>query len=550
MSFMKIFIKNLFLLSALIVSLNLLLAGRAPAQTFTNLHSFGSTPTDGLQPSSGLVLAGNILYGTTDGGGSSSNGAVFSVHTDGTGYTNLYSFTAAAITNSSGFYTNSDGSEPGGGYVPGSRLVLWGNILYGTAAAGGSGGQGTIFKVHTDGTGFTNLHSFTALDASFYTNSDGANPDNDLILSNNTLYSTAINGGSFDNGTLFRVNTDGTGFTNLHSFTAVYSSPLSPLGTNRDGAYPVGGLVLLGNTLYGTTDGGGRSGNGAVFAVNTDGTGFTNLYSFSATSSHLGTTLVTNSDGANPDSGLVLSGSTLYGTTSQGGMNGWFANGSNGYNGSYGSGTVFKINTDGTGFTNLHSFAAATPNPTSIFHGWTNSEGTTPYAGLIVLGNTLYGTANNGGSSGNGTVFALNTDGTGFTVLYNFTAGSINSSATYTNSDGAGPYWNLNLSGNILYGTTTSGGIYGKPYSGPAGSGDGTLFSLTLPRPLLTIIRSTANVVLTWPTSTTEFILQSTTNLVSPRGWTAVSPVSAVISGQNTVTNPITGTQQFYRLSQ
>jgi uncharacterized repeat protein (TIGR03803 family) len=537
---MRTSIQNPFLLPVLIVSRNLLLAGRAPAQTFTNLHSFGSTPTDGLQPSSGLVLAGNILYGTTDGGGSSSNGAVFSVHTDGTGYTNLYSFTAAAITNSPGFYTNSDGSEPGGGYVPGSRLVLWGNILYGTAAAGGSGGQGTIFKVHTDGTGFTNLHSFTALDASFYTNSDGANPDNDLILSNNTLYGTAYQGGSSNNGVVFRVNTDGTGFTNLHSFTDSY------------GDYPVGGLILSGNILYGTTDVGGSAGNGTVFAVNTDGTGFTNLYSFSAISSHLGTTLVTNSDGANPDSGLVLSGSTLYGTTSQGGMNGWFANGSNGYNGSYGSGTVFKINTDGTGFTNLHSFAAATPNPTSIFHGWTNSEGTTPYAGLIVLGNTLYGTANNGGSSGNGTVFALNTDGTGFTVLYNFTAGSINSSATYTNSDGAGPYWNLNLSGNILYGTTTSGGIYGKPYLGAAGSGDGTLFSLTLPRPLLTIIRSTANVILSWPTNAAglSFTLQSTTNLVSPAVWTSVSPASAVVSGQNTVTNPISGAQQFYRLSQ
>ena len=49
-----------------------------------------------------------------------------------------------------------------------------------------------------------------------------------------------------------------------------------------DGSYPYAGLILSGNTLYGTTIDGGSSGNGTVFAVNTDGTGFTNLHSFTA----------------------------------------------------------------------------------------------------------------------------------------------------------------------------------------------------------------------------------------------------------------------------
>ena len=87
-------------------------------------------------------------------------------------------------------------------------------------------------------------------------------------------------GGSSGNGTVFAVNTDGTGFTNLHSFTA--KSGLA--STNSDGAYPSAGLILSGNTLYGTANGGGSSGNGTVFAVNTDGTGFTNLHSFTASS--------------------------------------------------------------------------------------------------------------------------------------------------------------------------------------------------------------------------------------------------------------------------
>src|SRR6266478_5688774 len=65
-------------------------------------------------------------------------------------FTTLHSFTATS-TNSSGHYTNSDGSSPCAG------LILSGNTLYGTAAYGGSPGYGTVFAVNTDGTGFTTL---------------------------------------------------------------------------------------------------------------------------------------------------------------------------------------------------------------------------------------------------------------------------------------------------------------------------------------------------------------------------------------------------------
>ena len=68
--------------------------------------------------------------------------------------------------------------------------------------------------------------------------------------------------------------------------------------------------------------------------------------------------------------------------------------------------------------------------------------------------------------------------------------------------------------------------------------------------PQLTIIRSGANVLLTWPTNATGFTLKSTTNLVSSTVWTNVSPAPVVVNGQNTVTNPISGARQFYRLSQ
>jgi len=397
---MKTYIINLFLLPALIAGLNLIPTGRVSAQTFTTLHSFNGG-SDGARPLAGLILSGNTLYGTAFGGGNPDVGTVFAVSTNGTGFTNLHSFTA--VSGSS--FTNSDGANPDAG------LILSGNTLYGTAEYGGSG-NGTVFAVNTNGTGFTTLHSFTASSTNssgVYTNSDGSQPVAGLILSGNTLYGTASAGGSSGDGTVFAVHTDGTGFTNLHIFTATSGTR----STNSDGSQPLAGLILSGNTLYGTAYNGG-SGAGTVFAVNTDGTGFTNLHSF---------TYYSGSDGANPWAGLILSGNTLYGTAVQAGS-------------SYG--TVFAVHTDGTGFTTLHGFTG-------------DSDGGAPHCGLILSGNTLYGTAQNGGSSGHGTVFAVNTDGTGFTTVYSFTGGS----------DGSDPLAGLILSGNTLYGTAESGGSSG-----------------------------------------------------------------------------------------
>src|SRR5260370_1590507 len=121
---------------------------------------------------------------------------------------------------------------------------------------------------------FTTLYSFTALDT--VTPIEGAHAKAGLVLSGNTLYGTAGGGGSSGYGVVFAVDTDGAGFRIIHSFTA--TSGFS--GTNTDGANPVAGLVLSGNTLYGTANSGGSSAKGPVFAVGTDVMGFTNLHSF------------------------------------------------------------------------------------------------------------------------------------------------------------------------------------------------------------------------------------------------------------------------------
>jgi uncharacterized repeat protein (TIGR03803 family) len=311
------------------------------------------------------------------------------------------------------FTNGGDGSGPVAG------LIVSGNTLYGTAKNGGSGGHGTVFKINTDGTGFATIYSFTAYNNSG-TNSDGANPVASLVLSGNTLYGTASVGGSHNSvGTVFKVNTDGTGFTVLYTFSGLVRS--------IDGARPMAGMLLSGSTLYGTTEGGGTNGYGTVFKIDTGGSGFATLHAFP------GTVSGTNSDGAQPEASLVLSSGVLYGTASSGGN---------------GHGTVFSLNTDGSGFTKLYNF--------------TNGiDGSTPMAALALSGSTLYGTASSGGNfPGWGTVFKLNTDGTGFTNLYEFAQ----------DNGGTKPVAGLLQSGGTLYGTT--------PDTGTGGVNSGTAFKL------------------------------------------------------------------------
>jgi uncharacterized repeat protein (TIGR03803 family) len=179
-----------------------------------------------------------------------------------------------------------------------------------------------VFKLNTDGTEYANLHTFPGIFVldpyrNIYTNSDGASPDAGLVLSGSTLYGTAPSGGSSGNGTVFALNIDGTGFRVLHSFSATYN-------TNKDGAHPLGRWALSENTLYGTAQSGGSAGAGTAFALNTDGMNFCTLHVY-----RLFEWLCHDHDGASPAGGLVSSGNTLYGTTVWGG--------------SSGNGTVFSI---------------------------------------------------------------------------------------------------------------------------------------------------------------------------------------------------------------
>ncbi len=349
--------------------------------TVTLLHGFAGGVSDGEYPLGSLVQGGDgNLYGMTNLGGASGDGTLFKCSTTGT-VTLLYSFTGGT----------SDGSDPQGNLIEGSD----GN-LYGMTPYGGASGYGILFQCSTSGA-MTLLHSFAG------GVSDGQSPYGSLIQgSDGNLYGMTYQGGSSNDGTLFKCSTTGT-LTLLHSFAAGVS----------DGQYPYGSLIQGGDgNLYGMTQNGGVSGDGILFQCSTTGT-INLLHSFSG-----GT-----SDGYNPLGSLIQgSDGNLYGVTYQGGALGY--------------GIIFKCSTTGT--------------ETLLFTFGVTSIGYYQYGSLIQCNDgNLYGMTYQGGSSGVGTIFKCSSTGA-VTILHNF-AGGI--------SDGKRPYGNLiqGSDGN-LYGMTQYGG--------------------------------------------------------------------------------------------
>ena len=440
----------------------------------------------GYRPYGALVVESNTLYGTTSLGGVADHGTVFAVESDGTGFRNLYNFTARG-----GYpnYPNADGAFPQGG------LALAGGSLFGTANVGGLFGNGSVFKVNTDGSGFTNLHNFSAIDAgSFYTNADGATPLAGLAISGGNIYGATSVGGVAYNGTIFKMNTNGSGFATLHNFSATSGYP----ATNLDGASPRGTLLVSGTLVYGTTINGGKGGVGTVFRVKTDGTGFTNLHTFSSPSD-----ISTNTDGANPAAGLTLSGDTLFGVASHGGF--------------YGNGTVFKMKTDGSGFSNIYNFEPYTFDP-SIGTS-TNAVGAVPNATLVISGDHLYGSTAIAGAAGGGTVFSVTTNGTDPAAVYSLGTDGYS-------SDGPA----LTLNGNMLIGTRTTGSVYNE----------GELFALSLfavPVPLV-IESANGTVILSWTNA--AFSLQASHDVIG-----IYTNVTGAISPY---TNTMDSSNAFFRL--
>ncbi len=323
---------------------------------FKVIHSFsggnvgGSVNTnydDGCFPYGSPVLTGDLIYGATGAGGSNKQGCVYVVNTSGSGFQLLHHFKFNPGT------TNFDG------YSPQGSLTLSDGSLFGVTANGGTNSRGMIFTLRTDGTGYRPLYTFA-------NGGDAQYPAGSLALSGSTLYGMTQYGGSADRGTVFCINTDGSGYRILHNF-----------GIGLDGASPLGSVIVAGSTIYGmTTRGGGATDAGTIFKQNTDGTGYQKLYSFSSPQAY------------SPLGALTLVGSKLYGVTSAGRGTGATGNG---------AGTAFEINTDGTSFKFIHNFVVPP----------TTTDGSYPYARLLYSGDSLYGTTYGGGAQSLGSIFSL-----------------------------------------------------------------------------------------------------------------------------------------------
>jgi uncharacterized repeat protein (TIGR03803 family) len=303
----------------------------------------------------------------------------------------------------SGTLTSLFSFDSANGANPYSGLTLDTNgALYGTTCNGGTNNDGTVFRVV--GSTVTTLHNFDG--------SHGACPQGDLVLaSNGELYGTTTLGGSFGFGTIFRISPGGT-FASLHSFD-----------NSEDGMSPNGGLVQAPNGLLYGTDQGGPQASGTVFSVTPAGV-LTTIHVFDST------------DGSRPGALVQASDGNFYGMTNEGGE--------------HYQGTIFSITKEGV-LTTLYSFCAESQC----------LDGAGPQAGLIqATDSKFYGTTSGGGIDSDGVVFQFDVSTGALTVLHSFSG-----------TDGASPSGGLLQATNgLLYGTTFAGGS----------DGEGTVFRVAL----------------------------------------------------------------------
>jgi uncharacterized repeat protein (TIGR03803 family) len=297
-------------------------AALVPAE-FHALHIF-RPDTQGGDPQVLIQASDGNLYGCTHGGGEVGGGTLFRLsHDRPRKFEVLHQFAT----------TVRDGRNPVGALVEDADGNLYGT----TETGGGDSGDGTVFRATRDGQ-VTVLHAFSG-------GADGALPfAGPVLAADGYLYGTTWEGGSDANdGTVWRVATDGSGYEVLHRFQGDDGSgPMAELVQGRDGR------------LYGTAAQGGTSASGVAFVITTDGD-FSLLHSFAF------------DDGTNPEAPLLqVDDGDFIGTAIGGGPNS--------------GGTVFRLRPDGT-TTVVHAFPGS------------HQDGFNPLSGLTAPGDGyLYGT--------------------------------------------------------------------------------------------------------------------------------------------------------------
>ena len=192
------------------------------SSTFSILHSFTGTGTDGSQPHASVLYQGGILYGTTSYGGTTNSGTLYSYNLTTNTYATLYSMN---------------------GY-PRAGVIYESGILYGTTYGGGTSNFGSLFSYNLASNTFSNFYSFTG------TSNGGITSR--VFYVNGLLYGITRYGGSINNnGTIFSYNLSSNTLTTLYTFN----------GTDGSAANDV---IYENGVLYGTTAVGGSSNKGII----------------------------------------------------------------------------------------------------------------------------------------------------------------------------------------------------------------------------------------------------------------------------------------------
>lgn len=336
-------------------------ARRNGAWTETVLYRFLGG-NDAAGPLAGLIFdkAGN-LYGATLSGGGTNDGAVFELSppaAPGGAWTETVLY---------GFRGEDDGEYPIANLTFDAAGNLYGTTLYG----GGAQRAGTVFQL-TPPSKLGGVWTESILHR-FGKGKDGANPIGSLLIDRNgALYGTTMGAYNSDGPVFFRLRPPAPGGKWTESLLYQFNG-------QSQGDW-LGDLIFRAGHLYGTAQLGGDVDNsGTVFELTPPSPA--GVWSEATIHNFAG-----GDDGNLPNPRLVADHSgNLYGT-SQGGNPGY--------------GTVFKLSppaAPGGAWvkTTLHQFTSG-------------GDGSGPGAGLIFgKRGALYGTTLYGGTSDNGTVYAI-----------------------------------------------------------------------------------------------------------------------------------------------
>ncbi len=310
----------------------------------------------GAMPLGGVTLSNNgKLYGVTELGGFGDSCVVY-----------CYDPATGVYNNIHDFFQN---TQLGYNAVSPMTNTVWGQ-LYGLTNAGGTNGNGVIYRVDPATNSYYDEYNFSG--------TDGSSPMGSLrLLSNGKLYGTTSYGGANSSGVIFSYEPFN------HVYSKLYDFNIATGGHPQYGAF----MQATNSKIYGLTYFGGLNGYGVLFSFDPVTNAYADLYDFDGTT------------GSSPEGTLIqATNGLIYGITYDGGA----AN----------EGVIFSFDITTNVYTDLFDFGGL--------------NGMNPQRGLTQAGNgKLYGTTVYGGANSAGVAFQFNIITGIYTKLTDFGGGTL-----------------------------------------------------------------------------------------------------------------------------